>query len=144
MGRPRNGRDFFVMLGTRKDRKRWLLARRYRFPNGGSRKKHWKALERLAQGDRVFAYVAGHGYVGIGIVTGKMRNIRDAIVEGEEGRLIDKPGVDRHFKNAAALYGRDDIEVVVPVKWISETCDFEEAFWEPGTDLFGDETQPAN
>lgn len=61
MGRPRSGRDFYVMLGTRKDRKRWLLARRYHFLNDGSRRRHWKALERLAQGDRVFAYVAVTG-----------------------------------------------------------------------------------
>ncbi|WP_419917222.1 hypothetical protein [Candidatus Poriferisodalis sp.] len=131
--RPWNGRDYYAVLGSREDDKRWLLARRYGFLNGGSGKRYWKPLRHLERGHRVFAHVAGCGYVGVGEVTGEMRPIGEAtvIVRGEEEALIEQPDIHSHFLNAAASEDEDAVEMVVPVKWMA-TRDFGEAFWEPG------------
>ncbi|MCY3949063.1 MAG: hypothetical protein OXF61_07640 [Acidimicrobiaceae bacterium] len=133
-----SGRDYYVMLGTRDDRKRWLLARQYNFLNDGSGRRRWTPLRHLEPDDWVFAYVAGHGYVGIGVVMDEMQHIRDATVtvEGEEVPLIDQPGIDPHFREAATSDDEDVLEMVIQVKWKSETYDFDDAFWEPRTGLF--------
>lgn len=133
-----DGRDYYVVLGRRGDYKRWSLARRYHFLNGGSGRRYWTPLQHLEPGDRVFAYVAGHGYVGIGVVTGEMQHIRDATVsvEGEEVPLIRLPDIDPHFVKAAASNDEDVIEMVIPVQWTVPPRNVEFAFWEPGTDLF--------
>jgi len=130
-----NGRDYYAVLGGREDYEggRWSLARRYGFLNGGSGKRYWKPLQHLERGHRVFAHVAGRGYVGIGVVTGEMLHIRDAIVtvEGEEVPLIKQPDIPSHFVEAAASDDEDVIEMVVPVEW-TIARDLDEAFWEPG------------
>ena len=132
-------RNYYVVLGKRGDYKRWCLARRYGFLNGGNPRHHWKPLRRLRQGDWVFAYVGGHGYVGIGVVTGEMQHIRDArvTVNGEEEPLIEQRGIDAHFVNAAASDDEDVLEMVVPVKWY-RTSNVEGAI--PPTDLFYNQT----
>lgn len=130
-----NGRDYYAVLGGREDYEggRWSLAQRYGFLNGGSGKRYWKPLQHLERGHRVFAHVAGRGYVGIGVVTGEMQHIRDATVtvEGEEVPLIKQPDIPSHFLEAAASDDEEVIEMVVPVEW-TIARDLDEAFWEPG------------
>ena len=128
-----NRRDYYVVLGRRDDKKRWWLARRYDFLNGGGGKRYWLPLRHLEPGHRVFAHVAGCGYVGVGEVTGRMRPIGDATVtiNGEERQLIEQPDIPLYFKDAAASDHENKIEKVVPVKWIVPTRDIADAFWEP-------------
>ena len=57
---------------------RWPIAHKYGFLNAGGGSWYWKPLRNLEPGHRVFAYVSGAGYVGIGRVTGKVIPARDA------------------------------------------------------------------
>ena len=55
---------------------RWYIARKYGFLSAGGGSRYWKPLRHLTPGNRVFAYVGGAGYVGIGRVTGEMTPAR--------------------------------------------------------------------
>ena len=80
--RPWNGRDFYVILGRAEPGDpRWPIAHKYGFLNAGGGSWYWNPLRNLEPGHRVFAYVSGAGYVGIGRVTGKVIPARDAEVE---------------------------------------------------------------
>ena len=70
--RPWNGQDFYIVLGRVDDTSRWSIASTYGLLNAGGGSWYWKPLRRLTPGKRVFAYVGGAGYVGIGRVTGEM------------------------------------------------------------------------
>ena len=90
--RPWNGRDFYVVLGRNDPGDvRWPIASKYGFLNAGGGSWYWKPLRNLAPAKRVFAYVSGAGYVGIGRVTGEMIPARDAKVEiaGQLQPLLD-------------------------------------------------------
>ena len=90
--RPWNGRDFYVVLGRNDPGDvRWPIASKYGFLNAGGGSWYWKPLRNLTPAKRVFAYVSGAGYVGIGRVTGEMIPARDAKVEiaGQLQPLLD-------------------------------------------------------
>ena len=141
-----NGRDYYVALGHKRALEynnqwggwRWEFARCYGLLSAGGSRWHWSRLENLTQRDRVFAYVVGAGYVGIGEVTGEPRRLREETVpvNGGELPLIDQPDFIERF--AACFADRvnsdnDDInERVLPVKWMSELREIEDAFREPG------------
>ena len=76
---------------------RWPIAHKYGFGNAGGGSWYWKPLRNLEPGHRVFAYVSGAGYVGIGRITGKVIPARDAEVEfdGRRQPLLDQPGPRR-------------------------------------------------
>lgn len=117
--RPWNGRDFYAILGRVDSPGRWKIASKYGFLNAGGGSWYWKPLRNLTPGKRVFAYVGGAGYVGIGLVTGEMIPARDAEVEvnGEIQSLLDQSDLDWWRENAAS----DDPELtekVVPVRWL--------------------------
>ena len=87
--RPWNGRDFYVILGRAEPGDpRWPIAHKYGFLNAGGGSWYWKPLRNLEPGHRVFAYVSGAGYVGIGRVTGK-------VIPHEMPRSKSKVGVNR-------------------------------------------------
>ena len=91
--RPWNGRDFYMVLGRAGQTDRWSIASKYGLLNAGGGSWYWKPLRNLTPGKRVFAYVGGAGYVGIGRVTGEMIPARDAKVEinGQLQSLLDQP-----------------------------------------------------
>ena len=126
--------DFYVVLGrTDKGRYRWPIAYDYGLLSAGGGSRYWTRLQNLKMGDRVFAYVARAGYVGIGIVVGEMTLARDAMVDiaGESQPLLSQPGMNAEFK-ARAL--SDDLEIaerVVPVDWLAKRR-VSDAFWEKG------------
>ncbi len=118
-GRPWNDRDFYAILGRVDSPGRWLIASKYGFLNAGGGSWYWKPLRSLTPGKRVFAYVGGAGYVGIGLVTGEMVPARDATVKvnGEEQSLLDQAGLD-WWRDAAASEDPEVTEMVVPVRWL--------------------------
>jgi len=92
--RPWNGRDFYVILGRADDgAERWAMASKYGLLNAGGGSWYCKPLRNLEPGHRVFSYVSGAGYVGIGRITGRMIPARDAKVEiaGQRQWLVDQP-----------------------------------------------------
>ncbi len=96
--RPCNGRDFYVIPGRAEpgDPRR-PIAHKYRFGNASGGSWYCKPPRNLEPGHRVFAYVSGAGYVGIGRITAKVIPPRDAEIEIEGRRqpLLDQPDVTR-------------------------------------------------
>lgn len=83
---------------------------------------YWKRLQNLTPKKRVFAYVGGAGYVGIGRVIGEMIPARDATVEidGQSRPLLDQPelSTDEWWQRAASE-DPEETEMVVPVEWLA-------------------------
>ena len=131
--RPWNGRNFYSVLGRTDDPGRWSIASKYGLLNAGGGSWYWKPLRNLTRGKRVFAYVAGAGYVGIGRVTGEMTLARDAEVEigGQSQSLLDQPGISAQWRERAASDDPELTEMVVPVEWFA-TRPVDEAVWEKG------------
>ena len=131
--RPWNGRDFYTVLGRADSTERWSIASKYGFLNGGGGSWYWKPLRNLTPGKRVFAYVGGAGYVGIGLVTGEMIPARDAKVEvnGQLQSLLDQTELSAEWRGSAASDDPELTEMVVPVKWLG-IRPLEEAVWEKG------------
>ena len=132
--RPWNGRDFYVILGRAEPGDpRWPIAHKYGFGNAVGGSWYRKPLRNLEPGHRVFAYVSGAGYVGIGRVTGKVIPPRDAEVEieGRPQPLLDQPDVSAAWKQKAASEDPQVTEMVVSVKWLAARP-VEQAFREKG------------
>ena len=131
--RPWNGRGFYTVLGRADSTERWSIASKYGFLNGGGGSWYWKPLRNLTPGKRVFAYVGGAGYVGIGLVTGEMIPARDAKVEvnGQLQSLLDQTELSAEWRGSAASDDPELTEMVVPVKWLG-IRPLEEAVWEKG------------
>lgn len=132
--RPWNGQDFYVVLGQADEEElsRWSVARRYGLLNAGHGTWYWKPLRNLKPGHRVFAYVAGAGYVGIGQVTGEMIPARDAKIEvsGQLKPFLLLPEL-AGWKPGAASEDPEVAEMVVPVEWHG-TKSLDEGVWEKG------------
>ncbi len=116
--RPWNGRDFYTVLGRAGETYRWLIASNDGFLNAGGGSRYWKPLRNLTQGKRVFAYVPGSGYFGIGRVIGEMIPARDAKVEvnGQLQSLLDQPEPRDGLGERAASEDPELTEMVVPVE----------------------------
>ncbi len=118
--RPWNGRYFYVIQGSRDDGgRRWEIAHRYGLLSAGGGRWYWRPLRNLTPGKRVFAYVGGIGYVGVGVVTGQVTPARHATVDvdGRQLSLLDAPGVDGWFTDRARSEDDEVTEMVVPVRW---------------------------
>ncbi|MDE0235396.1 MAG: endonuclease NucS [bacterium] len=128
-----NGRDFYTVLGRVEETHRWQVAIKYGLLNAGGGSWYWKPLRNLRPGHRVFAYVGGAGYVGIGQVTGEMIPAREAKVEinGDLQPLLDQPEPRAGWWEEAASEDPETTEMVVPVKW-DGTRSLDDAVWEKG------------
>ena len=110
-----------MVLGRAGQTDRWSIASKYGLLNAGSGSWYWKPLRNLTPGKRVFAYVGGAGYVGIGRVTGEMIPARDAKVEiaGQLQSLLDQPELSTERWQRAASDAPEVVEMVVPVEWLA-------------------------
>ncbi len=116
------------------DGARWLLAKRFGLLSAGGGSWYWKPLRNLSPDARVFAYVGGAGYVGIGTVTGEMRPARDAVVRNSAGievPLIECDELPESYRASATVEDEDKGEYVVPVTW-DAAVPLENAVSEPG------------
>ena len=131
--RPWNGRDFYVVLGRADDPERWSIARRFGLLSAGGGEWYWKPLRNLSEGKRVFAYVGGVGYVGVGTVTGVVVPAREVTVtvDGVQQPLIDQPGLSDRFVAWSQNHDPETTEMVVPVSW-TVALEPEAAISEPG------------
>lgn len=119
--RPWNGRDFYCILGTIGNHsERWEVGLRYGFVGAGGGSWYWKPLRSLGAGKRVFAYVGGVGYVGIGEVTGAMVPLRElqVIVDGSTLKVVDQPDLPPWMTERAHSLDDDVTEYAVPVRWL--------------------------
>lgn len=107
---PRSSFDSVVPAGLR-----------YGFVGAGGGSWYWKPLRNLNPGHRVFAYVGGAGYVGIGEVVGQIGPLRDLVVtlDGSAVRVVDQPDVPRWLTDRARLLDEEISEFAVPVRWLA-------------------------
>jgi len=121
--RPWNGRDFYVILGNlEQGAHRWEAGSIYGFVGAGGGSWYTKPLRNLTPGKRVFAYVGGAGYVGIGEVTGEMLPLRSLEVERDDAIIpvIDQPEIPERIRERAHLDDDEVTEYAVPVRWLAQ------------------------
>ncbi len=121
--RPWNGRDFYVVLGNlEKGLHRWEAGRTYGFVGAGGGSWYTKPLRNLTPGKRVFAYVGGAGYVGVGEVTGEIVPLRALEVdqEGSTITVVDQPEVSEKMRERAKSDDENVTEYAVPVRWLAQ------------------------
>lgn len=119
--RPWNGQDFYVVLGnTEQGSDRWTIGARYGFVGAGGGAWYSKPLRNLAPGKRVFAYVGGSGYVGVGEVTGAVMPLRDLQCEihGEVIEVASQPDIPDGIRTRAFSDDLETTEYAVPVRWL--------------------------
>lgn len=114
-----NGVDYYVILGNSVESYRWEVGRKYSCLNAGGGSWYWKPLRNLTTAHRVFAYVGGAGYVGVGQVTGPMVKFRDLEVQldGKTVRVVDQPDVAAELVSGAHSDDDELTEYAVPVEW---------------------------
>ncbi|MEJ7894729.1 MAG: hypothetical protein WKF94_19015 [Solirubrobacteraceae bacterium] len=83
---PWNGTDYFVAVGENENRN-WDDMRRYGFVSAGHGDKYRRAMSNLSVGARVFAYIPGTGYVGVGEVIDEAVRVDDFVVEQDGSQI---------------------------------------------------------
>lgn len=114
------------------DGRDWEEARKYGFISGGGGSWYSNTLNLLKIGDRVWVKAPGHGFVGVGEVTGPRLSIKDFTLSGQPASEVLK-GATYHRQFAD---DPDRSEYFVPVKWL-RTVPLDQAVNEIG--LFGNQ-----
>ncbi len=89
----------------------------YGYIGAGQGIKFKRALQRLQIGDKIFAYMAGTGYLGYGEVVQLATMVKDFIPENETSPLTDLPLKAKKIKDN--MYDPEMSEYAVGVKWIT-------------------------
>lgn len=126
---PWNGQDFYVTVGEGPHRN-WDDQIQYGYISAGGGKKYTSPLNQLFVGARVFAYIPGTGYVGVGQVTEPAQPVTEfkVNVDGEQKSLLDLP---LRAPDLDEFTQPDNMEYAVRVDWI-KTLRREEAIKEKG------------
>jgi hypothetical protein len=126
---PWNGQDFYVTCGEGPHRN-WDDEIRYGYISSGGGKKYTSPLNQLFTGCRVFVYIPGTGYVGVGTVTETAQPVTEFMVEvdGERTALLDAP---LKAPSLAEHTTPDNMEYAVRVDWV-KTLPREQAIKEKG------------
>ena len=106
---------WFVNVGEGKNRN-WDDNKQYGYLGAGGGMKYSRGLKRLKVGDKIFAYMAGLGYVGYGEVLQEAVMIKDFFVEKESKQLLELS-----LKAPSADENKDNLELsewVIGVKWL--------------------------
>jgi hypothetical protein len=129
-----NGSDWYVAFGMEDSTRSWKDAQKYGFVSAGGGEWYSRSLRKLPIGARIFVYVPGHGYVGVGIVTGPAVPALSAklMEDGNEVYFshLDLEG-DYGLHKTAVDDGADINEYIVPVSW-EHTVGLSNAFWLKG------------
>jgi hypothetical protein len=115
---PWNGVDWYVSFGEEANGRSWDDARAFGFVSAGGGNWYTRSLQRVPVGARVWAYIPGTGYVGVGTTTGAAQPLRDSAIA---------------TNNLSGTYSHanGEEEWVIPVDW-QRTVPRTEAFSEPG------------
>ncbi len=107
---------WFVNIGEGIHRS-WEDNRKYGFIAAGQGRKYSGPLKKLKSGDRIFAYLKSHGYLGLGEVVSEAQMAKDFFVDTFQARLFDLP-----LAQAGIKENSDDPEKsewVIGVKWLN-------------------------
>ncbi|TQC44815.1 DUF91 domain-containing protein [Rhodococcus sp. WS4] len=125
-----NGIDFYVAIEESIHRN-WDDMRRYGFVSAGQGARYRNFMHKLAEGSRVWAYVTGSGYVGVGEVTATAVGVNDFDVD-LDGRMV--PILDAPHSAEKLEDNADDperCEYFTRVRWI-DTRPRDRAVWAKG------------
>jgi hypothetical protein len=121
----RNGGDptGYVFMNTGEDRKgdrSWDDCRQYGYMSAGGSKKFQDNARALKVGDKVFAYLSGHGYVGLGEVIAEAVPEKDFVPPGQIKRLLELPLIGRQNAKQKKEWNDDPngCDWCAAVKWI--------------------------
>ena len=113
----------------------WKDAVRFGFISGGGGPWYSRTLQLLNPGDRVWVNVPGYGYVGVGLVKGRVQPAKHFKVRTSNGDVF-LPEAATNGKYARDIDDLENCEYFVPIKW-AQTVDMKDAFQEVG--LFGNQ-----
>lgn len=94
----------------------WEDCRKYGFMRAGGGKRYFDAVKKLKVGDKVFAYLSGHGYVGLGEVTAEAVPFKDFTPADQGKPLPELPLVAK--RQADRLDDPGGWDLCAAVKWI--------------------------
>jgi hypothetical protein len=117
LGSPRTVRDYYVSFGEGLHRD-WEDGVRYGFVSAGQGTWYSQTLRKLERGTRIFTYLPGKGYVGVGVVREPAVPVRDFFVEVDGERV---PILDAEVRAARMDENADDPEkreYIVGVDWL--------------------------
>ena len=106
---------YYVNVGESECRN-WDDCRKYGFISAGQGVKASTAIKKLKEGDLIFAYMKGLGYVGFGKVTKPAVMARDFMVEKENKKLLELP-----LKATDMALNKDDPDMAdwpVAIQWV--------------------------
>jgi hypothetical protein len=97
------------------DGRSWEDCRKYGFVLAGGGKKWIDDVKKLKVGDKLFAYLSGHGYVGLGMVTAEAVPFKDFVPSGSNQPLPNLPLTARYQAERMADPERWDL--CASVQW---------------------------
>ncbi|WKZ70025.1 MAG: hypothetical protein QY331_02000 [Melioribacteraceae bacterium] len=126
-----NGKDFVANVDAHEEISSWPDCIKYGFISAGGGRWYSRTLFPLFPGARVFAYIPGKGYVGVGTVKEKATQANKFTVtyDGKETSILDVPLTDEGLKNFAD--DEEKAEYFVRVEW-EKTVPESEAYKEKG------------
>lgn len=113
-----NGKDFVANIDAYNGVSSWEDCIKYKFISAGGGLWYSRTLNQLFPGARVFGYIPGRGYVGVGIVKERAVHISDFNVE-HNGKII--PIQDAPLKVEGLKTNADsitDAEYFVKIDWL--------------------------
>lgn len=128
--------EFYASFGLGERRRSWEEARRYGFISAGGGSWYSNTLNLLNVGDRVWVKSPGHGFVGVGEVTGRAQQLAEFQVRTPDG---DRPAIDELTEgdyNRAFVDDPERSDWFVPIRWI-HTVPLDQAVNELG--MFGNQ-----
>jgi len=149
---PWNG-EFYVSFGIYDDQ-RWEDAVKYGFVSASGGAWYTRTLGMLEPGNRIWVNVPGHGYAGVGEVTGTVVTVDQFKVKREDGttapitempveapKMFDAIGnPEKVLHMVDAIGNPEKVLHMVPVRWI-KTVPLSEAIKEKG--FFGNQNTVA-
>ena len=94
----------------------WEDSRKFGFLSAGYGEKYTAFALRLKIGDKVFAYLDKHGYVGLGIVTAEGVPFKDFIPKGQTKCLFDLPMTAKPTRSR--MKSPSTWDICVAIKWL--------------------------
>lgn len=94
----------------------WEACSEYGFMAAGGGEQYRRAIRRLKVGDKLFAYLSGHGYVGFGEVTAESEPFNNFVPEGQREPLPNLP-LTRNCEEERTT-NPEQLFLCVKVRWI--------------------------
>jgi hypothetical protein len=94
----------------------WEDCKKYGFMLAGGGERWIRDAQKLKVGDKLFAYLSGHGYVGFGVVTAEAAPMKDFVPAGQSKPILELPLTARVQRDSMNDPSRADW--CAAVRWI--------------------------